>query len=64
MIPTGNKFLCVSKKIADYRTAYFLFIGNLSDLEPELCDQMRKILNFSIRFLKFELHKNFFLFSV
>ena len=37
-MPTGNEYLCVGKKIADNRTAYFLIIGNVSDLEPDLCD--------------------------
>ena len=63
-MPTGNEYLCVGKKIADNRTAYFLIIGNVSDLEPNYYDQMGKILIFQFIFLKFELHKNFFLFSV
>ena len=65
MMPLGNEFLCVGKKNADNRTGYFLIIGNVSDLVPGLCNQMRKILIFSIRFLKFELPNNlFFVFSL
>ena len=44
------KSFFVFEKIADSRTTYFLILGSLSDLEPNICDQMRKILIFQVVF--------------
>ena len=62
MIPTGNEFF-VLEKIGDNRKVYLSILGNISDLEPDLCDQMRKSLILK-SLLKSELHKKFFLLSV
>ena len=61
-MPTANEFLCVGKKIADGRTAYLFILGNVSDLESDICGQ--KISCFLILFFsKSELYKSFLLLS-
>ena len=50
MIPTGGEFICVQKKIADNRAAYFLILGSTSDLASGLCNQMKEILIFQFVF--------------
>ena len=60
----GNQFLCVGIKVADNRASYFFVLGNASNLESGLYDQMRKILIFEILFLKIWITQGLFLFSV
>ena len=48
-MPTGNEFLCVGKKLLT--TELHIFLSSETYLfEPDLCDQMRKILIFQFVF--------------
>ena len=39
-ILVGNKFLCVEKKVANNRIAYFLISEKISDVESSRCNHV------------------------
>ena len=50
IITTGNEFLCAQKKLLTTEKQIFFILGNVSDLESDLCDHMRKIIIFQLAF--------------